>query len=316
MPQNNQIEAPTFDQLITNELQKYDPIVPKVEELKKEFMPLTITNIEDKEGYDAVKSALKFIVGKRNEIEDKRKELKADSLKFGRAVDERAKEIQALIAPIEEHLKGQKEKIDQEILAIKQAAELAAKEKLRERQTQLIKVGFNILSDEYLWVSKVEPEKTHSLHTLNVEVWEDTQFNEWYQNFVNDIYNPELQAIAKNKEQEEAQRQQLAQQQQALKAEQEKLEQERQQIERERQEIKEGLQAMAQLKAQQEAQQQEQAAQIAEQERQANLTDKDKLQEFLNSISHGAIPELKGKKYKAVLDRVLYDIKLMKNTEI
>ena len=55
-------------------------------------------------------------------------ELKADSLKFGKAVDERAKEIQALIAPIEEHLKSQKEKVDEEIKLIKEKAEKEALE--------------------------------------------------------------------------------------------------------------------------------------------------------------------------------------------
>lgn len=42
MKQENQIQVPTFDELISNELKKYDPILPKVEELKK-----TVPTIKD-----------------------------------------------------------------------------------------------------------------------------------------------------------------------------------------------------------------------------------------------------------------------------
>ena len=64
------LSAPTFDELIKTELQKYDAIVPKVQELKDLFMNLEIQSIEDKEGYAKVKEGLKFMIGKRNEIED------------------------------------------------------------------------------------------------------------------------------------------------------------------------------------------------------------------------------------------------------
>jgi hypothetical protein len=74
------LTAPTFDELIKTELQKYDEIVPKVQELKDLFMNLEITSIEDKDGYSKVKEGLKFMIAKRNEIEGKRKELKSDSL--------------------------------------------------------------------------------------------------------------------------------------------------------------------------------------------------------------------------------------------
>ena len=109
----------SFDQLIQRELVKFDIVVPAVNELAKEFLPLKIQSVEDKEGYSEVTKALRFIVSKRTAVEDKRKELKADSLAYGRAVDARAKEITALLEPIESHLKDEKNRIDTVIERLK-----------------------------------------------------------------------------------------------------------------------------------------------------------------------------------------------------
>jgi len=184
------VELPTFDELITTELKKYDEIVPKVEELKKEFMPLTIASIEDKEGYEQVKEALKFMVAKRHSIEDKRKELKADSLKFGRAVDERAKEIQAMISPIELHLKEQKERIDLELKAIQEAEERATQERISKRHERLLSIGFAPLIDEFVWVSKLDG-KTQSIHKLNIDIWDDEKFYKWCDSFQANVIDQE-----------------------------------------------------------------------------------------------------------------------------
>jgi len=191
------VELPTFDELISTELKKYDEIVPKVEELKREFMPLTIASIEDKEGYEQVKEALKFMVAKRHSIEDKRKELKADSLKFGRAVDERAKEIQSMISPIEQHLKEQKEKVDLELKAIQEAEERAIQERLAKRHQRLYNMGFttvmdaiNYNIDEFVWVSKLDAKK-QSIHKLNIDIWDDEKFYKWCDAFQANIIDQE-----------------------------------------------------------------------------------------------------------------------------
>jgi hypothetical protein len=109
----------SFDELIKRELTKYDAVVPAVNELAKEFMPLKIQSLDDKDGYNEVYKALRFIVSKRTAVEEKRKELKADSLAYGRAVDARAKEITSMLEPIESHLKNEKLRIDTEIERIK-----------------------------------------------------------------------------------------------------------------------------------------------------------------------------------------------------
>jgi len=45
-------EVPTFEQIVTTELTKFDAVTPKIEELSAQFLPLRIASIEDKEGYE------------------------------------------------------------------------------------------------------------------------------------------------------------------------------------------------------------------------------------------------------------------------
>ena len=232
------LTAPTFDELIKTELQKYDAIVPKVQELKDLFMNLEIQSIEDKEGYAKVKEGLRFMIGKRNEIEDKRKELKADSLKFGKAVDERAREIQGMISPIEDYLRVEKEKIDQEVKALKEAVEAEAKRLLGLRFDRLVLMNFKPVLDDYVWTSTLNAADQHSLNKLNIEVWADDKFNSWCEDFYNDIIakEEELLKIARIKEEQE--KAELLSQQAILKEEQDRLKKEQEDMLRE-------IQAMA-----------------------------------------------------------------------
>lgn len=232
------VELPTFDELISTELKKYDDIVPKVEELKKEFMPLTIASIEDKEGYEQVKEALKFMVAKRHSIEDKRKELKADSLKFGRAVDERAKEIQAMIAPIELHLKEQKERVDMELKAIQEAEEKAALERITKRHERLLNMGFAPMTDEFVWVSKLDG-KPQSVHKLNIDIWDDEKFYKWCDAFQKNVIDQEQVYIKERDERAAKEIAEFQAQQAKLQEEQAKLKEEQDNMFKQMAEMKE-----------------------------------------------------------------------------
>lgn len=82
---------------------------------KAEYMPLVINGIDDKEGYKLVDAARKIIKAKRIEIEKRRKELKEESLNYGRWVDGQAKNITQELDPIETHLTSEQQRIDQVI---------------------------------------------------------------------------------------------------------------------------------------------------------------------------------------------------------
>ena len=237
MKNEQEVQIPTFDELIGKELKKYDSIVPKVEELKKEFLPLKIESIEDKEGYELVKNALKFMRDKRHEIEDKRKELKADSLKYGKAVDEKAKEIQALISPIEEHLRAEKERVDTEIKEIKEKAEKEAQAKMDARLKKLFDLGFTANMEEFVWVSKLSDSNNQSVHKLNIEVWEDDRFEQFCDKMDAIIQN-EIVALKEKLEKEAKEKEEFQKQQAELQEQQNKLRREQEEMAREMEAIK------------------------------------------------------------------------------
>ena len=145
----SEIKAPTFDELVKTELTKFDAVVPKIEELKAQFLPLTIIDLNDTEGYKEVADALKFIVKRRTSIEEKRKELKADSLAYGKAVDARAREITQMLSPIEEHLREQKEKVDNELIRIENEKEAEKQLFIQNRHKSLLDVGMQLIFPLY-----------------------------------------------------------------------------------------------------------------------------------------------------------------------
>jgi hypothetical protein len=93
-------------------------------------------------GYEEVKHALARVRSSRTAIEARRKELKADSLEYGRRIDAAAKHFTALVLEIEEPLLAEKEKIDGPRRLAKAAAERLEAERLEaERAAQAAEVA-------------------------------------------------------------------------------------------------------------------------------------------------------------------------------
>ena len=83
------------------------------------------------QGYKAVQAAIGELRSARVDVEKRRKDLKAESLEYGRRVDEVAKYLTGLIEAIEHPLKAKKAAVDEEkarVKAEKEAAERAAVE--------------------------------------------------------------------------------------------------------------------------------------------------------------------------------------------
>lgn len=109
--------------------------------LKERCMSLRIVSLDDATGRDEVKAALKEVKRYRIDIEKKRKELKEDSLAWGRKVDAEAKRLTMLIEPIERHLEMQEAPIKAEEERIKMEAEVARRKKIDERVAALAAIG-------------------------------------------------------------------------------------------------------------------------------------------------------------------------------
>jgi len=237
-------EIKTFDQLVQTELAKYDTVIPAVEELKAEFMGLAISDINDKENYDKVKEAIKFVVSKRVAVEEKRKELKADSLAFGRAVDNRAKEIVSMLSPIEDHLKAEKAKIDEEIERIKREEEEHRQNVLRLRQERLSQAGMNLIGNEFTWLNPNTQLVEQTLAFVNIETMDDSDFNDFVA-FISNLdkvekekFEFEEQKKSEERKKLEQERQELLKAQQELLAEQEKMRAEQEKMRRDMEQLK------------------------------------------------------------------------------
>jgi hypothetical protein len=213
---------PTFDQLVSTELTKFDVVVPKVAELSAEFMPLKITSIEDKDSYNEVSKALRFIVSKRTAVEEKRKELKADSLAFGRAVDARAKEITLMLSPIEDHLKNEKQRIDDEIENLKRIEQEAKDKFINDRILRLLSIGFAQTMTEFIWYSKLNVSNTESFLKINIELWSDEDFYE-FTSRIEQINKTEKETLIFQDELRKAQEERIREERQKLEEEQNKL---------------------------------------------------------------------------------------------
>ena len=145
MSNATEVEAvPVIDRQITEALATFDPIAAGIAALAAKAEGLTIDGIDDREGHKAVSAVRKEAKSARVQVEKTRKELKADALKYGRAVDSKAKEITASLLEIEEPLHAQEKLIDEQRAERKAAEELAAKAVLDERVAMLQAVGAQV----------------------------------------------------------------------------------------------------------------------------------------------------------------------------
>ncbi len=119
----------------------YDVTSSEIAAMRQEYLALRVANINDKGSYELCHKAQMVVRSRRIAVENRRKELKADSLEFGRQVDARAKAITAELEEIESHLKAQKAIIDDEKKRIAEEAERKRQANIEWRGKQLAAVG-------------------------------------------------------------------------------------------------------------------------------------------------------------------------------
>jgi hypothetical protein len=172
LPSGENGEVLTFEKVLERDLAKYDSVASKIQELKDMYLPLRIESVEDEEGYKTVSTALRFMVSKRTEVDEVRKALKADALAYGKAVDDKAKSITADLAPIEEHLRAEKEKIEAELRMIAEKKEEERKAAVLARHNRLIACGMGLLNDTYIF----DNGGYETLHVINLELMDEDAF--------------------------------------------------------------------------------------------------------------------------------------------
>ena len=93
---------------------EYSVTDTEIARMSEQYMPLTVAGFDDRKGLAIVHAARMDIRTARVAVEKKRKELKAEALEYGRAVDGEAKRITKLLEPIEDHLKGEEDRVKAE----------------------------------------------------------------------------------------------------------------------------------------------------------------------------------------------------------
>ena len=105
---------------ITQQIVRYDVSEADIRATEERYAALTC---DTPQGYEAVRHAIAEIRGTRTSIETRRKDLKAESLNYGRRVDAVARALTDMLLAIEEPLKAKKAVIDDEKMRLIQEAE-------------------------------------------------------------------------------------------------------------------------------------------------------------------------------------------------
>ena len=284
---------------------KYNITDAAIQTMEKKYMPLIVRDVDDKDGFKAVHEARIVVRDKRNEVEKRRKELKAEALAWGRKVDTEAKRIFGKLKPIEDHLQEQEAIVVEEKKRRKREKEEAERRRVQAMYEELAKYGKVMAFDEVASLSDVE------YTTLLVQA-------------KNEHARAEAEKKRQEKEREEFEKKRKAQEEKErkLREEQERLEAEKRRIEeekrkeqerKEREEFerkaKEEAQKEAERKAKEEAERKE-AERIrkekeAEEERQrqeALRPDKHKIAAYFESLLSIPEPELKDGKLQEWLN--------------
>lgn len=132
---------PAIEQEKAQQLQKFNIADAAIAQMKQKFSGLKINGPEDRDGFKSVKSAWQIVRNNRLAIEKKHKEIKADYLEISRAIDGEKNRLLDLICPLEDELKTELDRIENEKKALEEAREREEQQRLQGRVNLLIENG-------------------------------------------------------------------------------------------------------------------------------------------------------------------------------
>uniref|UniRef100_A0A6H2A684 Uncharacterized protein n=1 Tax=viral metagenome TaxID=1070528 RepID=A0A6H2A684_9ZZZZ len=292
-------------------------------EMKGKYYGLKIV---DAASYETVRVAIAECRTKRGDVESRRKELKAGALEYGRQVDGEAKRITGLIAEIEDPLKDEKQRIDDEkaqIKAVKEQKEEERKDKIRTRISQMkdfvaevafvnsdaIKGAMDFLKSQDITTEEYEeftPEalrtRTETIEVLKKVLHERLNFEK-----EESQRKAEGERLAKERAEQEAKERALAE-------ERHKIEEERAVLERAKRDadIREEARAQVEKEAREKVEREEKEA--AEKARQESLRpDKEKLFAYAQALQDVPKPKVDSPQADSILDDAARDIRALMN---
>lgn len=160
-----------MDLVISTEIKKFALSDAFFNKMKAKFSKLTIDGVDDKSGYENVRLALATTRSTKSSIENKRKEIKDDSLRFGRAVDSEAKRLQDKLTPIDQQLRDKKKSIDEEKDEIKEEKKAAKEKIVQDRSVKLMAIGMSFNGIKYEFLDE-------EISVLELTIYNDKNFND------------------------------------------------------------------------------------------------------------------------------------------
>ena len=255
------------DEYIAKQLTRFDITNAALFELQKNYCWLSIADVNDKDGYKAVREARLTVKNLRIEVEKKRKELLEDSLTYTRAVNAEAKRITSFIEPIEEALAEKEKAHIAEIEALKKAEEEAKAKKFEARIDRLKFIGFRwdgiVYASDFLTASG----RPFNLNREGIELLSDEGFDK----MMLDLHSGRQKHFAA-------------------------LELEKERKEREEIELKAERERLAQERAEIEAAKKELADKLAGHQQAERKTDMQEIKELMDELLEKDLPELVGGK--------------------
>lgn len=152
------------------EIVKYGVNQAAIAKMANIYLELSIDGIDDDDGYNDVHDARMIMVKHRTSIDKLRKFTNKDAKEFIDNNNENAKKLLSLIAPIEEHLKSEENKITQEKKRIQEEKEKIEQEMVKKRVDVLLNIEVIM---PYAEIAAMTDDEYESLFKNAKKIFED-----------------------------------------------------------------------------------------------------------------------------------------------
>lgn len=231
----------TTEDQIKLELAKFNVADSAIAKMKKDFGGLTVSGVDDKSGYTAVRSAWSEVRTKRTGLEKKGLELRNGYGVITKAIKKEEDRLVDLITPLEDSLYKMWKDVDEEKERVKKEAEEAEQRQLMERIEELQTLGM-VFSDGFYRVGETIAMDVATIRAFPVEQYDKLKV-------AVKAKADEIQAAKELSEKEEADRKAEFDRQQAkLKEDQDKLAEQQRQFQEQQEQMQRDKEEAAKLK--------------------------------------------------------------------
>lgn len=226
---DNQPASPEVVAILDKEVARLSKFEVRAKELTAKYSALTINGVEDKDGYDEVKSARSELRSLRISTEAEKKAAKSPYLMICSSIEEKSKFILSTIQPFELKFQGMIDKVDEEKERIKAEKKRKQDEQLIQRQQQLTALGAVYMEGMFVL-------EDVSFEASAIRECDDQIFEEDIKPKFQFIFNRKEYERKLKEENERKERERLAEEQKKLEQQREELARQQRDLERQQQE--------------------------------------------------------------------------------